>query len=89
MSVGAFIGYSTLLPLQNERKVIERALPTSKSLHLQIPQLLFTNLQQWFYKVRLTESDVQKDSVGLENAVDLPLHHKRVRLLAERNRKID
>jgi hypothetical protein len=88
MFVDAFVDISNLLPFQNEREIIERAFSTSKSLHLQIPQLLFSNLQQWLYKVWLSERDVQKDAVGLENAVDLPLHQKGVRLLAKGNRQM-
>jgi len=66
-----------LLPPQNEGEVVERTLSASKCLHLQIPQLLLSNLQQRFYKVRLSERDVQKDAVGLENAVDLPFITKK------------
>lgn len=63
---------SLSFPLQDEGEVVERTLSTAQRLHLQIPQLLLSNLQQWLYKVRLSERDVQEDAVRLENAVDLP-----------------
>lgn len=60
-----------LFPLQDKSEVVKRTLPTSKRLHLQIPQLLLPNLQQRLNEMRLAECDIQKDPVGLENAVDL------------------
>jgi hypothetical protein len=57
---------------QDKSKVIKRALPTSKSLHIQLPQLLLSHLQQRLDEMRLPESDIQEDAVGFENAVDLP-----------------
>ena len=66
--------YLHLLPPQDKSKVIKGALPASQSLHLQLPQLrlFFPRLQQRLDEMRLPESDVQEDAVGLENAVDLP-----------------
>lgn len=65
--------YCYLFSLQDESEVIKRALSTTQCLHLHVPQFLFSDLQQWFDEMRLAECDIQKDSVGLENAVDLPL----------------
>jgi len=61
-----------LFPPQNKSKVVKRALPAPKSLHIQLPQLLVSHLQQRLDKMRLPESDIQKNAVGLEDAVDLP-----------------
>jgi hypothetical protein len=67
-----------VFPPQDESKVIKRALPTSQSLHIQLPQLLLADLQQRFDEMRLPEGDIQKDAVGLENAMDLPSNsHKK------------
>ena len=64
--------YLHLLPPQDKSKVIKGALPASQSLHLQLPQLLLADLQQRLDEMRLPESDIQKDAVGLEDAVNLP-----------------